>query len=76
MMIFMGNPLTGKGSAFRQAISAFTFDKIISQLIHFSVGLFGNFSLNLHYLSPCAFVGTSLDQIHPQRPPCSSKKSR
>ena len=53
MMIFMGNPLTGKGSAFRQAISAFSFDKIISQLIHFSVG----FSLNLHYLLPVLLLG-------------------
>lgn len=73
---FYGQSPQWETSAFRQAISAFSFDKIISQLIHFSVGLCGNFSLNLHYLLPCAFVGASLDQIHPQGLPCSSKKSR
>lgn len=66
MMSFMGNPLRANGSALNGAFSAFSFDKMISHLIHFSVGFCRHFSLDLHYLLPCAFVGASLHQIRPK----------
>lgn len=36
MVSFLADPLDGNGSAFKGTVSAFGFDKMISQFIHFS----------------------------------------